>query len=226
MTFIRRKTGVAVPVVLGLLTGAGIAHAGEVTVTYDPNAQENNFGDPGPSSDTVAYTIDFSENAAGIYGTITERSDLGGTYNPGLLFANLYFGTGATASVTSDFGIEITNDRAFVPGVSGYFSLAGTGFSFTENATTGVITFSLPWTFLETDPLGMGFSTVSAADPDVMLRLSQSLGYSVAGGVANFGSDDLGLVSLPGPIPEPGSLALLGIGFAGAWACRRRRTAT
>jgi hypothetical protein len=38
MTFIRRKTGVAVPVVLGLLTGAGIAHAGEVTVTYDPNA--------------------------------------------------------------------------------------------------------------------------------------------------------------------------------------------
>lgn len=77
------------------------------------------------------------------------------------------------------------------------------------------------WSFLETDPLGIGFDKVSAADPEVMLRLSQSFGYSVAGGVANFGSDDLGVETLP--VPEASSWMLLGLGCFGlAFASRHR----
>lgn len=76
---------------------------------------------------------------------------------PGLLFSNLYFGAGTTATQGSTLGIEVTNDDAFYPGGSGTTSLAGTGFSFTENAATGVITLTLPWSFPETDPLSIGF---------------------------------------------------------------------
>jgi hypothetical protein len=213
---------------LGLLLGNSTAHA-DAIVNYSSTAPENNYGAPTAFSDQVAYSISLSENATDLFGTVTERSDLGGTYNAGSLFANLYFGTGASAYGGSDFGIEVTNDRAFIPGQAGFYSLAGTGFSFTANATTGVITFTLPWAFLETDPLGMGFSTVSAANPDVLLRLSQSLGYSVAGGIVNYGPTDLGLEFLPPPaqVPEPGSLVLLGtcVAVALAWRSKGAMTA-
>jgi len=162
-----------------------------------------------------------SEDATNLYGTISADPAAGGTYDSGLNFSNLYFGTGATATQGSTLGIEITNDDAFYPGGLGTTSLAGSGFSYTDNATTGVITFTLPWSFLETDPLGIGFDKVSAADPEVMLRLSQSFGYSVAGGVANFGSDDLGVETLP--VPEASSWMLLGLGCFGlAFASRHR----
>jgi hypothetical protein len=209
-------------VVASLCAGPHAARA-DAIVSYSAIAPENNFETPTNQSDIVAYSISLSEDATNLYGTITERQDLGGTYNSGRFFANLYFGTGSSASATSDLGIEVTNDRAFTPGGAGYVSLAGTGFSFTANAVTGVITFTLPWQFLETDPLGLGFTTVSAANPDVILRLSQSLGYSVAGG-DTYGADRLGLEMLPVDVPEPGSIGLLAAGLIGVAAAVRRRT--
>ena len=75
----------------------------------------------------------------------------------------------------------------------------------------------MPFSYLETDPQKLGFNTLNAANPDIMLRLSQSFGYSVAGGIGNFGPNDLGVEIDPdfAAVPEPSTIALLGAGILG-----------
>lgn len=61
----------------------------------------------------------------------------------------------------------------------------------------------------------------------LVLRLSQSGSYSVAGGLAFYGENWLGAVDLvgPGAVPEPGTWALLILGFGAVGAALRRRPA-
>jgi hypothetical protein len=64
---------------------------------------------------------------------------------------------------------------------------------------------------------------VAAPGGQVILRLSQSFGYSVAGG-DTYGTDRLGAFTLPGgAVPEPAGWAMMIVGFLGAGGVLRTR---
>jgi hypothetical protein len=208
-----------------VLDGSGFSATPTSVVTYDPSAPDSNFGTPTSTTKYAPYDIFTKSDATYLYVMVSETT--GGAAAAGS-FANLYFGTGVSATSGSDVGFEVSNSDVFVPGGSGTTSTAGTGISFASLDGGTVIEFAVPFTYFELDPQNIGFDKVTATDPDIILRLSQSFGYSVAGG-ADYGTDRLGLFVDPNvaAVPEPVSALLFGTGFVGfAWArCTRARRA-
>jgi hypothetical protein len=217
MAFGAFTTASAAPILDG--TGFGAPTA---VITHDGTTAEGNFGTPGTTSDGAAYNIFVKGDSHYAYVLVQETGSFASS--PGI-FANLYFGTGASAASTSDVAFEVTNSDVFVPGGAGPFSTAGQDLGFAVLNAGSAIEFAVAWSYFETDPQGLGFTRTTAANPDVILRLSQSYGYSVAGG-ASFGPNRLGLLVDPigaaATVPEPDSLALLALGLA-AVVVRRRR---
>ncbi len=213
-------------IVVATLCGAlsAAAHAGTVHVGYSPIAPESNFGAPSNLSDTTAYDVITSQTATTLSVDVCVTGDHA---MDAQTFSNIYLGGDTSV------GIEVTNDRAFIPGdpTNTYYSLAGTGFTYqvTGSAAAGDldIGFTLPFSFLETDPLGMGFTKLSDAPGDNFTRvsLSQSFGYSVAGG-AIYGIDRLGSFTIPpaAAVPEPSTIAMFGVGLLGLGCFVKRRT--
>jgi hypothetical protein len=199
-----------------VLDGSGFGSPSAV-VNYDPAAAESNFGTPGNVTDAAAYNIYTKQDAT--YAYVLVATNGGGGAAVGT-FANLYFGVGATAFAHSTFGTEVTNNDTFSPGGGGTFSYTGTGILETALSATS-IEVAIPFSYFETDPQGIGFPTVDAADPNIVLRLSQSFGYSVAGG-ASYGTDDLGVFTDPNFVPEPASIGLVAVGLTALFASRRR----
>lgn len=200
-------------------------------VTYDANAPTG-FGQPATTADDrVKYQVTFGSDSTYIFGTITALPAGFGNdkWDTGFTFANLYLGTGATYNQGSDFGIEVTNNRAFIPGGSGYTSLASPSYSATttlgsnygSGGTGTSISFQLSWAYLMTDPDGMGFGKVSAANPTVMLRGSQSLSYTFVYG-AELGNNRFGTETFSTSTPEPATWGLLAGGLTVLAAIQRR----
>ena len=184
-------------------------------VGYDVNAATGTFGAPGNTSNNVAYSIYLRSDANYLYGAVKAAGGTGG-----LDFANIYFNVDGLPSPGSDLGIEVTNDRFFLPGVPGYTNDSSNLATYATG--TGVIEFAIDWSMLLDDPYGMGFNTASPGGT-VLMTLSQSFGYSVAGG-ASYGANRLGAVVVPAEVPEPASLALVGVALAGLATVRRRRS--
>lgn len=190
-------------------------------VNYDMNAPTSNFGTPTNASNTAAYDIYLTSDAQKVYGLL--RADR----VTGLPFANLYFDLDPQNNNGSDLGFEITNDRAFVPGRAGYS--APLGLSFATSSDGRGIEFAIPNALFTSAIAGLNYyqGQVFPHNGDkITLRLSQSFGFSVAGGTS-YGTDRLGSVTLA-PVPEPASVAafagVLGLGFA-ARSLRRRQLA-
>ncbi len=199
--------------------GANVAHVG-----YDPGAATSNFGSPSNVNHNVAYDIYTRQDASYIYVGLQTDASLGGPAD--LFFANLYFGNDAVGSYA---GFEVTNDNAFAPGYGGSYNVNSLDGSANEvfwsgtdlgNGLNKTIELAIPWSFFTTNPLGItgDWQPLNPGDT-IKLRLSQSFGYSVAGGFASYGADRLGAFTYP--VPAPGALALLcAAGLVGA---RRRR---
>lgn len=198
--------------------------AAKSSVTYVPGAPNSNFAAPTPFSDTASYDIFLTAGASSVYGYLhADRVT-------GLQFANLYFDLDPANNNGSDLGFEIGANgvNAFVPGVAGSVALSGISTAFSADGLG--IEFALS-NSLFTTPIagltyydGQQFPTNGSA---VTLRLSQSFGYSVAGG-ASYGADRLGSVTLgAAAVPEPATWAMLLVGFGmigGSMRYRRRST--
>jgi hypothetical protein len=187
-----------------------------VHVTHDDNAPEGNFQSPGPTNKGAGYDVYLRSDSTYMYGLINGTDNL--EASPGS-FANLYFDLDPQNGNGSDWGMETTNNRSFVPGQNGYYDLTG---NLTFATTASSVEFALKWSYLmdgsNPDVTFYGAGPV-APGGKVTLRLSQSLGYSVAGG-ASYGPDRLG--SVFAPVPEPASMSILGLGVLGL--IRRRRS--
>lgn len=197
--------------------GAPTAHVG-----YAEGAAEGNFGAPSNVSDNVAYDIYLHNEGGTLYGFLQGAGPTGG-----LNFSNLYFDLDPANNNGSDLGFEIGNDDAFIPGVAG----SATGLSGLHYALgTNSFEFSISDSYFTSKIPGLDYDTghaLAAPGGQVVLRLSQSLGYSVAGG-GDYGPNRLGAFTVPGGVPEPASWAMMILGFLGAGSAlrARRRQAT
>ncbi|MFT3686725.1 MAG: hypothetical protein QM783_17695 [Phycisphaerales bacterium] len=185
------------------------------SVLYNSSAPTSNFGSPTNENHNVAYTTYMRFDGSFFYFAVAANPGAGGGIN-GLVFSNIYLTT--VPANGSTIGLEYGggNNNFFVPGVPGSYSGAGITTQ-AQNNSTGVLEVAIPLSFFANDPLGMGFTPVNAPGAGVVQwRLSQSLGYSVAGGTS-YGDNRLGVIA----VPAPAAASLAGLG--GLAAMRRRR---
>lgn len=211
---------------LGLLA-LPVAHAdGTTTITVDPtNLNYGNFGAPTLTTGAggTPYTLTTTTTASSFDIDLTPLASAAGED-----FYNLYLSTGYEIGIGGSV-IGISGDangisNLFVPGGANGYSLAGTGITSTYDAANGGFDVTVPWTFLETDPSGLDYSEISSANDEVRVNLSQSFGYTVVGGAANYGANELGSGILPSAsVPDTAStLALLALACGGLMAARKR----
>lgn len=196
-------------------------------VTYQLGAPSNNFSAPTPFSDTRSYDIFLTSDANNVYGFLKANVGIASA------FANLYFDINPAAGNGSDIGFEINNGRAFIPGVSGYS--AGTaavplsGITYTVSSDRSGIEFSIANSLFTSQIAGLTYASqaLPVIGDTIRLNLSQSFGYSVAGGLT-YGDNRLGLVTLgganaTGAVPEPATWAMMIAGFGMVGGTMRRR---
>lgn len=216
----------AVPVSVDGVLGPEWTGASSVNVAYNGSAPIGNFSSPTNENSGGAYTI-FTRGDANYFYVGLQS---GANYNGSADFANLYFDTQHTGST---IGFEVTNTRAFIPGVStggplndGYYPYTSGSADIWNSVTAGggvtpsVIEFAAPWSVFTSNSLNL--NTLAVATSQVRLNLSQTFGLSVAGGQSFYGDTRLGEVSLP--VPEPTGFGLLGLAVAfGSSLVRRCR---
>ena len=192
--------------------GLPTAHVG-----FDASAPTGNFGSPGNVNQATAYDIYLHDESGALYGFLQADSS-----TAGLNFANLYFDLDPANHNGSDLGFEIANNDAFIPGRSGAATpLPGMTFALGGNS----FEFSIDNSYFTTAIPGLNYyagHTLAAPGGKVVLRLSQSFGYSVAGGTT-YGPDRLGAFTLAGGVPEPASWSMMILGFLGAGSALRTR---
>lgn len=195
-----------------------------VTVPYDPQAES--FGPPdynyARASNNSSYTVRTAIDTSNFYVDVTSTPNP--NTNTTLQFANVYVG-----GINFNTGLifEVTNNRVSTTDDPGtYYSLAGTGFTF--NAVPNDISFALPLSFLETNPLNIaGFNTQSPGN-QVRVSYTQAFGYPLVFGGYFDPVNRLGAQIIPasdGAVPEPASWALMlaGLGVIGVTMRRKQR---
>lgn len=213
----------AQPVVDGIGGSGEYSGGSSVTVATNPAAPNGNFQSPGPSSE-AGYTLNLLNQNDSLFGLVTQT---GGTaIGP---FANLYFDLDSAFRSGSDLGFEIgpSGVNAFVPSNGSKTALGAGLFDYaTTKADNGLLTveFRLANSLFTGPIAGLNYdSGLTFGGSLVRLNLSQTLGYSVAGGQGNFGSQRLGTFKVAAAVPEPSTWALMLLGFGAIGVSMRRR---
>lgn len=221
----------AAPVSIDGTLGAEWSGVPSVHVNYNVAAPVSNFSTPTNSSNNVGYDIYVRKDANYLYvGLKTSGPAVDST----LTFSNLYFALLYGAAYTpSVIGFQVTNDLAFDAGTGDHFSdtaanlIQSSVFTGTA-AEPDVIEVAFDLSIFTDNALGVSHFTglpAGEAPFGILLLMSQSFGYSVAGGTDAYGPTRLGFVGLADTqaVPEPDSIALLGLGLAGLALVRKRR---
>ena len=210
------------PIVDGTIT-PGEYGAPTATVGYSQSAPQGNFDTP-TNVAQVGYSVYLTATDGYVFGALQTNAALNGaSAQP---FANLYFDLDPQNNNGSDLGFSMgaTGVTAFIPGVDG--SVALTNVQFVIGSNGSVLEFAIPNIDFEKPIAGLtyygGHVFPDGTNPDVVLRLSQSFSYSVAGG-DTYGPSRLGEVALQdAALPEPAAAAMLlpALGMLG-WIRRR-----
>lgn len=203
--------------------------AAKSTVAFVPGAPEGNFGAATGGSDAIGYKIFLQSDANFVYGAV--QTDAAGGGAKVATFANLYWDVDRANGNGSDIGFELSPGSSdfFIPTLSGTTPKAATpDIVVAASADGDTFEFKIP-NYYFTGPLPAADFSLTVGAPNsylvdqqfagvgdpVVLRLSQSFGFSVAGG-PDYGPDRLGVVTIGGGVPEPASWAMMLLGFVGA----------
>jgi hypothetical protein len=237
------KRGLTALTVIGTLAAAGPANATIVvdglydsdygsqtaTVTFNAAAPSSNFGSPTSESAYIGYQIWLKAQGGNVYGFL-QASGPGTSVGP---FANVYWDLDPANGNGSDLGFELSDashgghTSVFIPGVAPTIPISNIVVAQSSDGLS--IEFAIPNIDFTSPIAGLSYfagHTLPSLGDSIVLRLSQSFGYSVAGG-DSFGPSRLGEIQLAAAAPEVSTwiMMLLGFGFLGLLAYRRSKPA-